>query len=362
MLNRLLIMILPYPIRWVLVVLMGATFHLAGYPQCESLISDRILYTVRLDDTTGQDEGRYAFMDPSERSAFVDQLCSLAVSGKITPTRYWGDRVYSLPGRYDVEKHFTVSDTAWKDLPTKKKSKRSTEPGRNDLFYRDLVNSLSFLEEWRFDGRTNTFTKVVKGVVLFQDKYTHNIGTRLNYYLPLESSADVFDLKNLIMSNIVYDVRVSDQHSRPCDDTNWWSDHLEASARERFFDLLTFKALKDSIAPLQVRSPTYPYDSVFQRNPYVNTGMNTLYHGRSNWYNSDPLMFGMTDEKIMACCYELSAWPTVTKIRFHESWYFDPDQLRFEKKLLDIGMIVDRYNDQGEIIGDTCLVFYHLTD
>jgi len=350
------------PIRWVLVIMMGMNLHHAVHAQCEGLITDRILYTVRLDDTACHAEGHYAYIDPSKRTALVDQLCSLAVSGEIIPRRYWGDKVYYLPDRYDVAKNFAVSDTAWKDLPSVKKNKRPAESGRNDLFYRDLVNSLSFLEEWRFNERTNTFTKAVQGLVLFQDKYTHNIGTKCNYFLPLESSADVFDPKNMIVGSMIYDVRVSHNHAGSYDDSNWWSDHLEASTRERFFDLLTFKALQDTIAPIQVRCTTYPYDSVFQRNPYTNRGMNSLYYGRSNWQNSDPLMFGMTDEKIMACCFELSAWPTVTKIRFHESWYFDPEQLRFEKKVLDIGMIVDRYNEQGKVIGDTCLVFYHLTD
>jgi hypothetical protein len=137
---------------------------------------------------------------------------------------------------------------------------------------------------------------------------------------------------------------------------------LFRSKRERFLDLLTSKALYDTITPFQIYKPVYPYDSLMKRSPYVNTGLSKLYYGRSNWYSSDPLMFGMTDEKIQACCYELSEWKTVRKIRFNEEWYFDATKFRFEKKVLGIGMVVDTYNDKGEIIGEKCLVYYKLNN
>lgn len=112
--------------------------------------------------------------------------------------------------------------------------------------------------------------------------------------------------------------------------------------------------------PIKVFKPQYPFDSVINRSPYVNKGLSELYYGRTNWYSSDPLMFGMTDEKIQACCFELSDWRTVIKIRFHEKWYFDEKELRFEKKVLGIGMIVNTYNDKGEITGEKSLVYYKL--
>ena len=70
----------------------------------------------------------------------------------------------------------------------------------------------------------------------------------------------------------------------------------------------------------------------------------------------------MTPEKIQARSYELADWTTIKKIRFHEEWYFDPNKLRFEKKVLGVGMIVDTYNDAGKKTGEKCLVYYKLNN
>ena len=77
---------------------------------------------------------------------------------------------------------------------------------------------------------------------------------------------------------------------------------------------------------------------------------------------SDPLLVGMTDLKIQACCFELSDWTTVKAIRFNETWYFDSEKFRFEKKVLGIGLIVNTFNDTGQVTGEKCVVYLKLNN
>ena len=172
---------------------------------------------------------------------------------------------------------------------------------RDNYFYRYLVNSLSFQEQWYFEKSKNVFTKKVDGVVLFQDKYTHNIGMTRNYYAFLDDTTkNEYKPENLVTKNIIYDVPITKNDSENCSDENWWYNYLEASKRENLFSILTNKALNDTVNPLPVYKAVYPYDSLMQRSQYINTGLSELYYGRTMWYSSDPLMFGMTDEKIKA--------------------------------------------------------------
>lgn len=148
------------------------------------------------------------------------------------------------------------------------------------------------------------------------------------------------------------------------DDNNWWYNYLEASKREKFFRMITDKALGNTSPTINVYKGTYPYSIQITKDPimFSGLGLDTIFHGRSRWYDSDPLMSGMTENKIQACCFELADWTTITKIRFHEEWYFDPNKLRFEKKVLGIGMIVDTFNDEGVKTGERCLVYYKLNN
>ena len=329
---------------------------LVVYSQDSKLITDRILYTVRLDSNTQKEGGFYQHLDSSIKKKLINQLCKLAYEGIVTAYTYYGDTIGALPyvplRKEQAKRYFEDDSTVY-----------NPKPERDNKIYRDLINSLSFFEEWYFDPESNRLSKKIYGIVLFQDTYTQNIGMRCNYYLSLNTrDSNSFNPENIIVRNIIYDVPITRTESEKKNDYNWWYNYLEPSKRERFLDKLTYKAIEDTVLPLKVYKPEYPYDSLMNRGKYSNVGLLELYYGRSNWNASDPLLSGMTDEKILACCFQLDDWTTVRKIRFHEEWYFDPNKLTFEKKVLGIGLIVDVYNEEGKVIGDKCLVYYKMND
>lgn len=354
----------------ILLTIILTNILLAVFGQTDNRVTERIIYTVRLDDKSKKETSFYNHLDSTTKSNLINQICDLAYNKKLKLAHYWGDKVKALPDYYNIVgdhllKHYYFrNDTIryrYNSLPYEDRT--SGDVKRDNYLYRYLINSLSFQEQWYFNKTKNIFTKKVDGVILFEDKYTHNIGMNCNYYVALnDTTPNEYNPKYLIAKNIIYDVPITKSDSEKCNETNWWYNYLEASKRERFLDLLTSKALYDTITPFQIYKPVYPYDSLMKRSPYVNAGLSKLYYGRSNWYSSDPLMFGMTDEKIQACCYELADWTTVRKIRFNEEWYFDAIKFRFEKKVLGIGIVVDTYNDKGEIIGEKCLVYYKLNN
>ncbi len=330
------------------------------------LVTERIIYTVRLNDTTQTEEEFYNYLDSPKKADIVNMLCDLVLNGQITASRYWGEQVGSLPdynntvGAHLVKNYFKW-DESIKFVPNTSNSETSIRTKRDNQVYRYLINSLSFQEEWYFNTESNELTKRVNGVILYQDEYTHNIGMKVSHYLPLNDTTDnEYKQENLLAPDIIYDVPVTKTDTEYCSDFNWWHNYLEASKREKFFNVLTYKALRDTVAPFEIYKPEYPFDSLMERSPYINTGLSKIYYGRSNWYSSDPLMFGMTDKKIMACCFELSNWTTVRKIRFHEEWYFNKKDVRFEKKVKGIGLIVNTYNEEGQVNGEKCLVYYKL--
>jgi hypothetical protein len=329
----------------------------------KDLVTERVIYTVRLDDTTKTNESHFP---SNNKKDIINTLCDLVHHGKLDANSYWGE-IGGIPSTYRplrekfVKMYFFRNDSLKYDPDSLPYENRTIGPHRNDYVYRYLINSLSFNEKWYFDEETNTFTKKVAGVFLVQDEYTHNIGMKESYYLPLnDTNTNNYDRSNLLSETIIYDVPITKENQENCSDYNWWHNYLEASNREKLLSLLTYKALRDTITGIDVYVPTYPFDSLLKREKYVNHGINKIYYGRSNWYSGDPLMFGMTNLKIQACCTELSDWTTVRKIRFHEEWYFDSVDLRFEKKVLGIGLIVDTYNEEGEITGEECLVYYEL--
>ena len=332
--------------------------------QTDNQITERIIYTVRFDDKTGKENGLYQHLDAVTKKQIINEICDLVYQGKLGTCNYWGDKIGELPDYFRIEKLANRLDFKWNDsiIYHPKSTKKLDNDTRDGKVYRYLINSLSFQEQWYFDKTTNQFTKKINGVILFQDKYTHNVGMWCSNYVPLnDTSKNEYNPKFLVAKNIIYDVPITKTDKENCNDYNWWHNYIEASKREKFLDLLTNKALYDTITPLQVYKPVFPFDSLMPRSPYFfNTGLSLLYHGRANWYSSDPLVFGMTDEKIQACCFELSDWTTVKAIRFHEDWYFDNEKLRFEKKVLGIGLIVNTFNDKGQITGDKCLVYYKI--
>ncbi len=350
----------------ILLTIILSNIILTTLGQTNDRVTERIIYTVRLDDNSKKEIGLYNHIDSLSKTSLINQLCDLVYNKKLKVAYYWGDKVGGLPDYYNIlGNHLLESYFAWNDTikyrPDNKKHKNDYDVKRDNRVYRYLINSLSFQEQWYFDKNKNIFTKKVDGVILFEDKYTHNIGMTCNFYLALnDTTPNEYNPKFIIAKNIIYDVPITKSESEKCNETNWWHNYLEASKRERFLDLLTNKALYDTINPIQVYNPTFPYDSLMQRSPYVNTGLSELFYGWSNWYSGDPLMFGMTDEKIKAVSFQLSEWTTVRKIRFNEEWYFDPIKFRFEKKVLGIGMVVDTYNDKGEVNGEKCLVYYKL--
>ncbi|MBS1514540.1 MAG: hypothetical protein JSS63_05890 [Bacteroidetes bacterium] len=324
-----------------------------SFSQADLEITDRIIYSVSLDS-----------LNSSSKKELLNTLCNLVYDGKIQPARYLGESVHLMPEFYNVlrigeaKEYFYWDDTIkyYPDTTTDEMKRK-----RDNRVYRTNISNLSFLEKWYFNTKLNIFVKKIKGVILFQDEYTHNVGMRENYYLPLNDTIQNRYLqKFLIRKNIMYDVPITKKNFNENSESNWWYNYLEPSKREKFFSLLTYKALRDSIAPLPVYSPYYPYDTLLKSSNYINSDLVNLYYGRTIWYGSDPLLFGMTDEKILQCCFELADWTTIKKIRFHEDWYFDPDNLHFEKKILGIGMIVDTYDELGQVNGEKCLVYYKL--
>lgn len=41
----------------------------------------------------------------------------------------------------------------------------------------------------------------------------------------------------------------------------------------------------------------------------------------------------------------------INKIRFLEEWYIDKEKLNFEKKVIGIALVIDKYDEEGNIIG-----------
>jgi hypothetical protein len=349
-------------IQFIAMVLLSLSFSKILICQPEFEITDRIIYTVQLN--TDNKNNFTNFLDSNAKQKIINSLCDLVYNGSIPAIQYWGDTIGDMPDfinklndREIKDNFYWGSNVKYYPDTTGDESKRK----RDNQVYRDNIHSLSFLEKWSFDKLNNVFFKKVVGVILFQSKYTHNTGMRESYFLPLnDSTLNNYLPQNLITNEIVYDVPVTKNEYNMNSDFNWWYNYLEASKREKFFNFLTHKVLRDSVLPIQVYSPIYPFDSLIPRSKYINTGLGELYYGRTVWYNSDPLMFGMTDNKILQCCFELFNWTTIKKIRFHEQWYFDPEKFMFEKKVLGIGMIVDTYNENGQVNGEKFLVYYKL--
>jgi hypothetical protein len=332
------------------------------------LITERIIYTVNFSDSSFSENPFYNLLEKSKKDKLINTLCDLVFEGQIPANSYWGEIGY-LPSTFNtlrkqfVDMYFFRNDTIKYD-PEKAPYKTNWTGGHRDNYvYRYLINSLSFNEEWYFNSKSNTFKKKVKGVFLTQDEYTHNKGMKTSYYLPLNDSVkNQYKTASIITETIIYDVPITHFNQEQCDDNNWWHNYLEASKREKLLNTLTYKALNDTVHNINVFSPNYPFDSLMERGKYSNQGLGKIYYGRSDWYSGDPLMFGMTPLKIQACCTELSDWTTVRKIRFHEKWYFNIENLNFEKKVIGIGLIVNSYADNGDIIGEKCLVYYRLNN
>jgi len=354
----------------ILIIVPTILFYITVFAQNENQITELILYTVRLDDNSKKENRFYNCLDSTTKNDLINKFCDLAYNSKLKIFPYSGESIGRRAYCFDEitenkqKEYFFRNDTIrykYDNLPYQDIT--ISDIKRDNYFYRYLVNSLSFQEKWYFNKAKNVFSKKVEGVILFEDMYTHNVGMKCNYYLSLnDTTPNKYNIKYLIAKNIIYDVPITKFDTEKCNETNWWHNYLEASKRERFLDLLTYKALDDTIAPLQAYQPIFPYDSIIQRGEYENTGLSNLYYGRSEWRYSDPLMFGMTEQKILACCYELSDWTTVRKIRFNEEWYFDYNEYRFEKKVLGIGLIVDTYNEKGQVNGNKCLVYYKLNN
>lgn len=350
-------------IYFILIIFLTFSISTTTGQNIEDLVTERIIYTVPLDDTTKGNESDFL---TDKKQDIINILCDLVYQGKLDANSYWGD-IGGIPSTFRplrekfVKMYFFRNDSLKYDPDSLPYENRTIGPHRNNYVYRYLINSLSFNEKWYFDEKTNTFTKRIAGVFLIQDEYTHNMGMKESYYLPLnDTTSNNYSSSNLLSETIIYDVPITKEKQENCSDYNWWHEYLEASKRENLLNLLTYKALRDTVAGIKVYAPIYPFDSLLNREKYVNHGINNIYYGRSNWYSGDPLMFGMTDLKIQACCTELSDWTTVRKIRFHEQWYFDSVNLKFEKKVLGIGLIVDNYNEEGEVTGQECLVYYKL--
>ncbi|MBI1286112.1 MAG: hypothetical protein GC178_00895 [Flavobacteriales bacterium] len=333
-----------------------------GHVRAQSFeeITDRIIYTVRFDGKKSKVGDYYEFLDDSSKTKAINQLCDLIRDGKLQASYYWGDQVGNMVQPFNKLRHALAEGRfSWNDS-IQYKCEKGKNALRDNQVHRNLINSLSFLESWHYDEKTNVFKKVVNGVILFQDKYTHNIGMTCNYYTSLNDSTINSFQEKFSLGRIIYDVPVTKTQENECNDYNWWHNYLEPSKRERFFGALKFDALRDTVTPLPAFWGEFPFDSLIERTEYVNTGLATLFYGRSNWYSSDPLLSGMTDNKIQAHSYELSDWTTIKKLRFDEEWFFDPENLRFEKKVLGLGVIVDTFNEDGDVIGEKCLLYYKL--
>ena len=340
--------------------------NVCAIAQTENLVTQRILYTVRLDNNEHKEGGFYNHLDSLTRTHLINQICDLIYERKLMTSYYWGEEVGGLPnyspvGENKSKYYFKRNDTIRHkyNLPPYG-NKTMSDVTRDNYVYRYLINSLSFYEKWYFDINTNIFSKRVTGIILFEDKYTQNIGQTCNYFVALnDTTTNEYNSKYLVAKNIIYDVPVS-KGDTIFNEYNWWHNYIEASKRERLFNIFQFKALDDTILPFRTFAGKFPYDSLITKTKYINVGLGELFYGRSNWYASDPLLFGMTDEKIQARSFQLSDWTTIKKLRFHEEWFFDPNKFRFEKKVLGIGMIVDTFNDDGKKTGEKCLVYYKL--
>jgi len=190
-------------------------FEVSG--QTDNQVTERIIYTVRFDDKSAKENGLYNHLDSLTKSKLINQICDLAYSGKLKLARYWGEHVRALPNYYSIvgdhllPYYFFRNDTLryrYNSPPYNDQTSESIK--RDEYFYRYLVNSLSFQEQWYFDRNKNIFTKKVDGVILFEDKYTHNIGMTENYYTALnDTTPNEYTPKYLIAKEIIYDVPVT---------------------------------------------------------------------------------------------------------------------------------------------------------
>lgn len=293
--------------KTVLTIILCTIFLAVIGQTTDNLVTEKIIYTVSLGEKSGIDGGHYNYLDSVLKANFINQICDFVYNKKLKAAYYWGDHVGARPDYYNIlDTHLLESHFAWNDTikyrPYAKKSKHDRDIERDNRVYRNLINSLSFQEQWHFDKTKNTLTKKINGIILFMDRYTHNTGMNCNFYIALnDTTPNEYIPKYLLAKNIIYDVPIT--KSGKYDETNWWHNYLEASKRERFLDIITDKALYDTILPLHAFNPVFPYDSMIQRGQVRNDALSELYYGRSNWYTSDPLMFGMTQEKIQACCF-----------------------------------------------------------
>lgn len=329
-------------------------FLTTGFGQTKNLVTERILYTVRFDDSSGKDKGHYQHLDSKTKNKLIDQICDLVYEGKLPINTYWGETVAELPREggfyaYNPNKRFKKNDSLTQHLDT-----ANLNRDFDISIYRYLLNSLSFLEKWFYNSETNQFSKEVNGVILFHDRVPQYRRFTSDYVPFNDSTKNYYDEKNLLVRNIIYDVEVSRNEQNKTEEFNWWLNFLEPSRREKLFTIFTRKALKDSTEKRYLNRfyPDYPFAKIYPEN-------DNIYYGRFHEEHNNCFQ-NRTKEFLMAHFFELEDWTTVRKLRFHENWYFDAEELRFEKKVLGIGMIVDKYNEEGKVIGDTCLVYYKM--
>ena len=101
--------------RLLLTIILSNIF-LTTFGQTDNRVTERIIYTVRLDDNSQKENGLYSHLDTVTKKSLINQLCDLVYNKKLKAAYYWGDKVGGLPDYYNIlGNHLLESYFAWND-------------------------------------------------------------------------------------------------------------------------------------------------------------------------------------------------------------------------------------------------------
>ncbi|HOW25161.1 MAG TPA: hypothetical protein PK711_05775 [Bacteroidales bacterium] len=137
----------------------------------------------------------------------------------------------------------------------------------------------------------------------------------------------------LITDRIQYDVDIKS----PDPDFDWWVQNIEGSKREVFIrrvmdaayegKVRTFSYFNEPLTPEQVKEIGFQADTLtFQRSTPPYEFYDTVVERRINLQD-------------------------ITRFRFLEEWYMDPESFMISKKVIGIAPVLRRYTESGELMG-----------
>ena len=157
---------------------------------------------------------------------------------------------------------------------------------------------------------------------------------------------------------------------------------LSACQNQKQKELLTEKIQYD----VQIKSPDPSYDPWIQnleeskRTLFVKSMLEAAYEGRMRAYDyfnktitvaelrqlgADTIYKSLTrsyppyEEFDTIICTQLD-YKDITKVRFLEKWYFDETNLSFEKKIIGLAPVLDKFDAAGNIIARQPLFWLYL--